>query len=132
METVFFDGGCGLCHGFVRFVVARDRDAAFAFAPLGGTTFAATFDAAERARIPDSVVVRATDGRTLVRSAAVVHVLRRLGGGWRVAADALWLVPRPVRDAGYRAVAVARRRLFAAPADACPVVPPDLRARFLA
>ncbi len=130
-EIVFFDGGCGLCHGFVRFVVVRDARGAFSFAPLGGTTFAATFASSERAAVPDSVVVRTADGRTLVRSSAVVHVLGRLGGGWRVAAAALRVVPRPLRDVGYRAVATVRRRLFAAPKTACPVVPPHLRARFL-
>jgi predicted DCC family thiol-disulfide oxidoreductase YuxK len=132
METVFYDGNCGLCHATVRFVVARDSDARFVYAPLGGATFAATFDAAARAAIPATVVVRTEDGRTLVRSDAVVHLLRAIGGGWRVLGGMLRLVPRPLRDVGYRAVASVRRRLVAAPKDACPVVPPELRARFLA
>ena len=34
-ERLFYDGTCALCHGAVRFVLARDRDgSAFRFAPL--------------------------------------------------------------------------------------------------
>ena len=31
---VFFDGSCGLCHGLVRFLLARDRARWFRFAAL--------------------------------------------------------------------------------------------------
>jgi len=132
METLFFDGSCGLCHATVRFVIARDRAARFVYAPIGGETFMATFTTDERARLPDSVIVRTEDARTLVRSAAIVHLLGAIGGGWRVVGSLLWIVPRPLRDVGYRAVASVRRRLVAAPRDACPVVPSERRARFLA
>jgi len=131
MDVVFYDGGCGLCHATVRFLVKRDARGLFAYAPLGGTTFVATLAASERAALPDSIVVRTQDGRTLLRSSAVAHLLKRLGGGWRVVGAALWIVPRPLRDLGYRAVAAVRRRLFAAPTSACPVVPAPLRPRFL-
>lgn len=130
-ETVFFDGRCGLCHATVRFVVRRDRDGRFVYAPLGGETFAATFDERERASIPDSVVVRTREGRTLLRSDAVAHLLRAIGGGWGLLGAMLRAIPRPLRDLGYRCVARVRRRLFTPPDDACPVVPKDLRARFL-
>src|SRR6266545_4057289 len=51
----------------------------------------------------------------------VLDMLRRLGGGWRVLAALFGLVPRPLRDAAYDFVARVRFRLFARPADACPV-----------
>jgi hypothetical protein len=35
-----------------------------------------------------------------------------------------------VRDAGYDGVARVRHLLFPRPGDACPVTPPELRARF--
>jgi predicted DCC family thiol-disulfide oxidoreductase YuxK len=130
-DTIFYDGGCGLCHGFARFVVRRDRDATFIFAPLGGRTFAAGFPDPLTAPSADSVVIRTADGRTLVRSAAVVHALRRLGGGWGVVGAALRIVPAPLCDGGYRCAAAVRRRIFAAPPGLCPVVPPQLRVRFL-
>jgi predicted DCC family thiol-disulfide oxidoreductase YuxK len=129
-ELLFYDGGCGLCHRSVRFVAARDAAGRFRFAPLGGETFRALVPEAERPGLPDSIVVRRDDGALLVRSDAALHVLRRLGGRWRAVAAALAVLPHAVRDALYDAVARRRRRWFARPGEACPLVPPHLRARF--
>jgi len=60
----------------------------------------------------------------------VRHLGDRLGGGWRLAARALGLVPRPLADAGYDLVARVRHRLAPKPTQSCPVVPAALLARF--
>jgi len=39
-------------------------------------------------------------------------------------------VPQGMRDLGYNGIARVRHRLFRRPTDACPVTPPELRARF--
>lgn len=131
-DLLFYDGGCGLCHRAVRFVLWADPEGrAFRFAPLGGETFQSLVSAGEREGLPDSLVVRTAGGALLLRSAGALHALRRLGGGWRALAVLLGLVPRPIRDAVYDFVARVRLRLFAKPADVCPFVPPPLRARFL-
>jgi predicted DCC family thiol-disulfide oxidoreductase YuxK len=114
----------------VRFVVAADPAGAFRFAPLGGETFLAQVPPDRRGGLPDSIVVRRRDGALLVRSDAALHVLERLGGGWRALGALLRLVPRPLRDAAYDFVAGRRLRWFAPPEDACPIVPPQLRSRF--
>lgn len=125
-ERIFFDGDCGLCHRWVRFTLARDRGRGlFRFAPLAGATFAAEVPPEARAGLPDSVVVRTSEGRLLVRSDAALYVLARIGGAWRALALALGLVPRGLRDWGYDQVARVRKRLFAKPAGACPLVPKE-------
>ena len=130
-EMLFYDGHCGLCHGFVRFVVKRDRATRrFRFAPLQGPTFEAMVPVERRAQLPDSVVLLTNDGALLSRSDAVVHVLRRMGGGWKLAAGALAVIPRGLRDAGYDFVARVRYRIFGRRDEMCPIMPPDLRARF--
>jgi predicted DCC family thiol-disulfide oxidoreductase YuxK len=131
-EILFYDGHCGMCHGFVRFLLAKDRARRFVFAPLQGETFAATVSEAERSTLPDSMVIRAADGRLLVRSAAALYVLDAMGGGWSVLARVLRIVPRAVLDAAYRGVAAIRHRLGPPPPSTCPLVPPDVRERFAA
>ena|SRR5579863_7301027 len=131
-ETIYYDGHCGLCHRWVRFVVGADHDGRlFRFAPLHGETFQAKVPESVRAGLPDSVAVQSAGGALLVRSDAVVHVLRRLGGGLAACGSTIRLVPRPLRDALYDGIARIRSRLFGRPADVCPVTPAELRTRFL-
>jgi predicted DCC family thiol-disulfide oxidoreductase YuxK len=130
VDHVFYDGDCGFCHQSVRFLARHDRAGSLRYAPLGGPTFLALVPASERAGLPDSLVVHAADGRVLVESEAMLHCLRRLGGGWRALAALLAVVPRPLRDPAYAAFARSRQRWFAPPADACPVPSGALRARF--
>lgn len=130
-DRVFYDGDCGLCHRTVRFLLAEDRGGdALRYAPLGSDAFVRTVAPADRATVPDSIVLAASDGRLLVRSAAVLAALERLGGAWRLLARAAGAVPRPLRDLAYDGVARVRKRLFAPPAAACPLVPPELGRRF--
>jgi predicted DCC family thiol-disulfide oxidoreductase YuxK len=130
-EILFYDGHCGLCHRAVKFVLRHDRSGtAFRFAPLQGETFQSRIPPEKRAALPDSVVVLTAAGTLLVRSAAFLHILRRLGGGWKILAGALGVIPRPALDAAYNVVARIRYRIFGARDDLCPLVPPALRARF--
>jgi predicted DCC family thiol-disulfide oxidoreductase YuxK len=130
-EMLFYDGHCGLCHGAVKFVLKRDRSGrAFRFAPLQGPTFEARVPAERRASLPDSIIVMTNDEALLVRSDAVLHILRHLGGGWKALAGALGVIPRAVRDAAYDFIARIRYRIFGKREDLCPIMPPDLRARF--
>ncbi|HYM60961.1 MAG TPA: DCC1-like thiol-disulfide oxidoreductase family protein [Thermoanaerobaculia bacterium] len=130
-DQVFYDGTCGLCHRSVRMLVAEDRGGeAFVYAPLGGDTFAAAFDAATATTLPDSVIIKTSDGRVLIRSAGAVHVAKRLGGAWRIIGSLIGVIPLRLRDAAYDFIARIRYRLFARPKEACPILPPDLRSRF--
>lgn len=127
---IAFDGVCVLCNGFVRFLVRRDRRAVLRFAsshsPAGAAIFAET---GQDWATPVSVVL--VDGsRRTVESDAIIGAVTALGGGWRLAA-ALRLLPRPLRDVGYRWVARHRYRWFGK-LDSCPVPDPAWAARFVA
>jgi len=129
---VFYDGACGMCHGFVRFLVKRDRSGeTFLFSPLQGNLIGQLLDDATRATLPDSLILRTPEGRLSARSEAVLGSLERLGGFWGFAASAGRIVPLRVRDGVYDGVARARRRLFGAPPSMCPLVPAHLRDRFV-
>ncbi|MGO9010342.1 MAG: thiol-disulfide oxidoreductase DCC family protein [Bryobacteraceae bacterium] len=130
-ETIFYDGHCALCHRLVRFVLQHDRSGtAFRFAPLQGRTFQEKVPLGQRPGVPASMAVETHNASLLVRSDACVHVLRRLGGGWRLIASLLAAVPRPLRDAFYNFIARIRYRVFGRRDALCPTVPPGLRQRF--
>lgn len=129
---IFYDGHCGLCHGFVRFAVSRDEAGGrFRFAPLQGTTLGQVLGDDQIAGLADSIVVVDEDSTVSQESDAVLAIARELGSGWGVVGRVLSVVPRSLRDAVYRVVARIRHRLFRRPADRCPVVPEALRGRFL-
>jgi predicted DCC family thiol-disulfide oxidoreductase YuxK len=131
VDDVFYDGSCGLCHRAIRFLIAEDASGTtFRYAPLGGDAFAALVGDVKG--LPDSVVVRTPDGAVLTKSDAALRMLSRLGGLWRVAAIVGGLVPRSIRNVVYDFIARIRYKLFARPKEACPLLPPDLRARFSA
>jgi predicted DCC family thiol-disulfide oxidoreductase YuxK len=131
-DLLFYDGGCGLCHRLVLFVIRHDLEGTrFRFGPIGGATWQQIIEG-KIETLPDSVVLRTADGRILVRSDAVLHIVERLGGGWRSAGRVVSLLPRWLLDLGYDGVARIRKRLFAPPPGVCPILPAELRGRFLA
>ena len=81
--------------------------------------------------MPDSMAVRTVDGRLLLKSDAWLHILQRLGGMWKVVGAVMSIVPRALRDLAYDFVARIRFRIFGRREDVCPLVPPELRGRFL-
>ena len=127
-RILFYDGSCGMCHGFVRFAIRRDRRGRFLFAPIDGKTW--------RERLGDSAALdRDTihllmDGRTYVRSSAVCRAFMGFGIVWKILGGALWLVPLPLRNLGYRMVAAIRHRI-AGRVDACTLPDPDAADRLL-
>ena len=128
---IFYDGECALCHGFVLFVLRHDHEGRFCFSPLQGETLAERISENDQKRLPDSIVVLFPQGKPLIRSQAVISVLQELRGWPKVAGKFLAFFPRPVRDAGYNVVAAVRKRIFGVKTTFCPIVPENLRDRFL-
>jgi len=126
---VLYDGTCGLCAAAVRWILAHERDHDIVFAPLQGATGVAARE--RHARIPASVdtVVYISDGRAHLRSKALLHAARHLRAPWRWGYALRW-VPGFVLDLGYRVVAAVRYRIWGR-ADACGLVTPEQRRRFL-
>src|SRR5689334_16223720 len=77
-NVLFFDGMCGLCNFWVDFVLREDHQRRIRFSPLQGRY-------AERSLPPqllqnlDSVVF-IQNGQTFQKSAAIIQVLKLLGG----------------------------------------------------
>lgn len=133
--VVLFDGLCPMCNGAVTFLLRRDAAGRFRFAPLQSEYAAETLARhGLTAADLDTVCLVLDEGtpaeRVLVRSDAVAGALRGLGGGWAVLGGLLAAIPRPLRNLGYDLIARNRRRLSGA-YQACPVIPPAWRARFI-
>lgn len=125
---VFFDGVCGLCDRTVNRLLKCDKKEVLLFAPLQGETARQVLPAADIQELGSMIFWH--QDRAYRQSAAVVRILWTLGGGYRVLAALLWLIPLPLRDWGYRRVAANRYRWFGKH-DACRMPTPAERARFL-
>jgi predicted DCC family thiol-disulfide oxidoreductase YuxK len=108
LTHLFYDGGCGVCRGAVRFAAKRDVSHLLRFAPLGGATFEQLVPPGLRTGLPDSLVVLTPEGGLLTRSEAVIHLLHRMGPPWRLVGFLLTWTPIHLRDWVYDQVA--RRR----------------------
>jgi len=125
---IYFDGVCGLCNRSVDFVLHQDRRQQFVFAPLQGET------AGQRLGIVtgETLFTMVLEDETGVyrQSDAVWRVLVRLGGRWRGLGIALRLIPRCVRNWGYRFISRHRYQWFGRK-EACRLPTPEERSRFL-
>jgi len=137
---VVFDGECGLCNGFVAWLIRRDRAGKYLLAGSAGDVGREVIRQADLpADIGDSTIVlwrglvAGADGDAdaagnkppaLTRSDAVIEILAGLPLPWRLA-RAGRIVPRSWRDRVYAAVAARRPRIDAED-PACGVPPPAL------
>jgi len=158
--VLLYDGVCGLCNRMVQFVLRRDPAAVFRFAALQSalaTSILARHGADARDLDTVYVVVNyeVEDELLLSRSDAVSFILQHMGAAelrsagpglrpgptqakptpgslfWRLVGRALRVIPRSLRDWGYRMVARNRYRIFGR-YDTCPMPTEGTRSRFLA
>lgn len=125
--VLYFDGVCNLCNRLVDWLLRRDRTGRLRFAPLQGETAAAGLPPEVLASPPTVVLQR--NGRLATRSTAAIEAVALLGGPWRAIA-LLKVVPRPLRDAAYDALA-ARRYAWFGRRDTCRLPDAAERDRFL-
>lgn len=126
---VLYDGTCGFCARTVQWILAHERDHEIRFASLQGAT--AQLARARYPEIPQAIdtVVYIGDGRAHRRSKAALYLARHLRAPWRWAHALRW-IPGFLPDLGYRVIAALRYRIWGR-ADACQLVTPAQRARFL-
>jgi len=127
--VVLFDGVCNLCNSSVQFILKRDKKKQFLFASLQGKAGQALL---RQFNLPVNELFSfiLVDGdRYYVRSTAVLQMLKRLGGGWRLL-YAFIIIPRFIRDAVYNWIARNRYKWFGKQ-ESCWVPTPELRSRFL-
>lgn len=81
-NIVFFDGYCVLCNGFVDFLLQADSNKKLKFASLQGQT-AKKLLAPSYLQSVDTVIFLNNDYRVLTKSAAIIDIVKTLGGLWK-------------------------------------------------
>jgi predicted DCC family thiol-disulfide oxidoreductase YuxK len=133
--VLLFDGECGVCAASVQWVLAHERKAheqsgTLRFAALESPAGRGFLAASGLNKDVDSLVWLEAEGghlRADYYADAVRRALRYVGGPWTILLALLALVPRPVRDLGYRTFA---RHRQAVAARQCLVPTPTQKARF--
>ncbi len=127
---LFYDGSCGLCHRFVKFLIEVDWLRAFQFSPLQ-SEFAAAKITGELAPLRESLetVIYLRNGEVLTHGKAAFNALSDLGGVWTMV-GVLKILPSSVLDPFYNLVARHRLKFFGE-LDYCPLPVPELKERFI-
>jgi predicted DCC family thiol-disulfide oxidoreductase YuxK len=126
---ILFDGVCNFCSGAVNFVIARDPEGYFRFAPLQSGIGKEMRDKFGIDELETDSILLIEDDRAYTYSTAALRIAKRLSGLWSWF-YAFILVPKPVRDFFYKLFARYRYTLFGRQ-ETCMLPTPDVRARFL-
>jgi predicted DCC family thiol-disulfide oxidoreductase YuxK len=135
---VVYDGHCGLCNGWVRWLLRHDRLDRLRFAPSNSPIVAPLL--ANHPGLPDSngdpgtiLVFRnpfETSQIPLVRLLAILALLGQLPHPWPAFANVLSWIPGFLTDRAYRFIARWRYCIWGH-LDTCPLPTAAERARFL-
>lgn len=128
---LLFDGECGVCAASVQWVLAHERSSELRFAALQSPLGQALVQASGVPGAVDSLLWLETSPagmRVHYYADAVRAVLRYVGGPWRLLDAMFGLVPRVIRDFGYRTFARHRQSVAA---RQCLIPTPTQKTRFL-
>ena len=130
---LFFDGICNLCDGFINIVADYDSKNLVKFGAIqrhgelmesyGAGRYAVGGEEAM------STLVLVLDGTVYVRSEAALRTLALLDEPLKYVA-VFWLLPRPLRDLGYKLVAKYRYLIFGQ-TETCRPPTPRFQQRFI-
>lgn len=126
---VFFDGVCNLCNGAVNFIIDRDPEGYFRFAPLQSDVAQRHLDETSKSAGELDTIVLLERGNAYMRSTAALRIARKLSRPWPLLFLAI-VVPHPLRDAAYNWIANNRYGWFGR-RDQCRMPTPELKDRFL-
>ena len=109
-SIVFFDGVCNLCNGAVKFLLNIDTKKKLRFASLQSPRAEKILKHSVQTSTLDSIVYL-KNGQEFKKSSACLEIAKDMGRFWQILYIFI-LIPRPIRDFIYDAIAVNRYRLF--------------------
>ena len=127
MKVIFFDGYCGLCNGFVDFMIKIDKEGLFKFSPLQSEYAKSNLNPSDTLDLKSVVVL--IDGKSYRKAEGVFKALTSIGGVWRMTAI-FNSFPNSILNFGYELVAENRYRLFGK-RDTCRLPTQEEKSRFI-
>jgi predicted DCC family thiol-disulfide oxidoreductase YuxK len=132
-SLLFYDGSCGLCDQCVQFILKRDKNKKFLFAPLQGEAAKSALLSlsAEEKNIDSMVFIEdylSGDQKIYLQGKAVLRILWLLGGFWKIL-GVMHFLPACLYNWMYRLVAKNRYRFY--PEIHCVIQDPSYQDRFL-
>lgn len=128
-SVLLFDGICNLCNSTVQFTIKRDPKGKLKFAALQSESGQALLKEFSLATDHFDSFVFIKEEKYFIKSTAVLHVLKELGGIWKLFYILIYL-PAPFRDFVYDLVAKSRYKIFGK-RDQCMIPSAEIEERFL-
>lgn len=128
-DIVLFDGVCNLCNGAILFLIKRDKNDRFRFAPLESEVGKKLLlkHQIDPSKIDSIVLV--SDNTAFTKATAALNISRHLGGLWPLLYS-LIIIPNFITDAVYDFIARNRYRWFGKK-ESCMIPTPELQSKFL-
>jgi predicted DCC family thiol-disulfide oxidoreductase YuxK len=125
---LLFDGMCNLCNSVANFILRNDKRGKIRFAPLQSFAALPLLKQADINKDIIDSVVYLSEGKVFIKSSAVLHLLKDIGGGWIILYGFI-IIPVFIRDFFYDLIAKNRYRLFGR-RDSCMLPSDELNWRF--
>jgi len=124
-----FDGYCGLCSGFIDFILKHDPEGTLKFLPAQSELGEALFTHYGLKSSDYDTVLLIEDGRLYTKMKASLKIIVSIGGIWRLAAMG-YILPRFLANPLYDLIARNRIKWFGA-RKTCRLPTAQEKARFL-
>ncbi|MDJ1483963.1 thiol-disulfide oxidoreductase DCC family protein [Cytophagaceae bacterium YF14B1] len=129
-EILLFDGVCNLCNGAVQFILDHEKpNSQLTFTSLQSQTGQTLLQKFNLSTQQFDSLVLVVGERFYTESTAALRLARKLKRIW---SWLYWLIiiPKPIRDWGYKLIARNRYKWFGQK-ESCMIPTPELKARFL-
>lgn len=129
-HLVFYDGECGLCDQAVQFILKRDKEQLFCFAPLQGETAAMMLKNIDTLKDVDSLILienYQTNPKIYIEGESVLKICQKLPYPYKIL-SVLLIIPQCITNSCYRWVARHRKGLMG---TTCVLPDPNQPGRFL-
>jgi len=128
-HIIYFDGVCNLCHWSVKFILKRDKENKFRFAPLQSDFAASNLQQMAPFKQGLDTVIYQRNNSYYHKSKAVLRILVEIGGFWKIF-SIFNIIPVPMLNKLYDFIASQRYNWFGRQ-KSCIIPTPELKDRFL-